>query len=69
MSFKAVKVPAGGRQTLHHNNRSREEVDVPLGTTAFVSGRRIYKLNVFAMRSLNTILTFTYLDVISLLSI
>lgn len=40
----AVKVPAGRRQTLRYDDGSGEELDVPLGTTAFVSGQNMYNL-------------------------
>ena len=38
-SLMAVKVPAGRRQTLRYDDGTGEEMDVPLGTTAFVSGQ------------------------------
>ncbi|KAF2667559.1 Clavaminate synthase-like protein [Microthyrium microscopicum] len=38
----AVKVPAGRRQTLRYDDGTGEELDVPLGTTAFVSGYAMY---------------------------
>ncbi|APA06693.1 hypothetical protein SS1G_04722 [Sclerotinia sclerotiorum 1980 UF-70] len=41
-SLMAVKVPAGRRQTLRYDDGSGEEMDVPLGTTAFVSGQNMY---------------------------
>jgi alpha-ketoglutarate-dependent taurine dioxygenase len=40
----AVKVPKGRRQTLRYDDGSGEELDVPLGTTAFVSGQNMYEL-------------------------
>lgn len=43
-SLMAVKVPAGRRQTLRYDDGTGEEMDVPLGTTAFVSGYRMYEL-------------------------
>lgn len=43
-SLMAVKVPAGRRQTLRYDDGTGEEMDVPLGTTAFVSGERMYDL-------------------------
>ena len=43
-SLMAVKVPAGRRQTLRYDDGTGEEMDVPLGTTAFVSGQRMYEL-------------------------
>jgi xanthine dioxygenase len=38
----AVSVPKGRRQTLRYDDGSDEELDVPLGTTAFVSGYEMY---------------------------
>lgn len=43
-SLMAVKVPAGRRQTLRYDDGTGEEMDVPLGTTAFVSGQKMYEL-------------------------
>jgi alpha-ketoglutarate-dependent taurine dioxygenase len=43
-SLMAVKVPAGRRQTLRYDDGTGEEMDVPLGTTAFISGERMYDL-------------------------
>ena len=43
-SLMAVKVPAGRRQTLRYDDGSGEEMDVPLGTTAFVSGQKMYEM-------------------------
>lgn len=43
-SLMAVKVPAGRRQTLRYDDNSGDTLDVPLGTTAFVSGQRMYNL-------------------------
>ncbi|KAL4948793.1 hypothetical protein BDW69DRAFT_175766 [Aspergillus filifer] len=40
----AVNVPKGRRQTLRYDDGSGEELDVPLGTTAFVSGERMFDL-------------------------
>ena len=40
----AVSVPAGRRQTLRYDDGTGEELDVPLGTTAFVSGYRMYDI-------------------------
>lgn len=40
----AVKVPAGRRQTLRYDDGTGDELDVPLGTTAFVSGQNMYEL-------------------------
>ena len=39
----AVSVPKGRRQTLRYDDGTGEELDVPLGTTAFVSGYEMYK--------------------------
>jgi alpha-ketoglutarate-dependent taurine dioxygenase len=38
----AVNVPKGRRQTLLYDDGSDETMDVPLGTTAFVSGQQMY---------------------------
>lgn len=40
----AVNVPKGRRQTLLYDDGSDETMDVPLGTTAFVSGQRMFAL-------------------------
>lgn len=40
----AVKVPKGRRQTLRYDDGSGDELSVPLGTTAFVSGQNMYEL-------------------------
>ncbi|KAI9925843.1 hypothetical protein ASPWEDRAFT_173932 [Aspergillus wentii DTO 134E9] len=40
----AVTVPKGRRQTLLYDDGSGETLDVPLGTTAFVSGERMYEI-------------------------
>lgn len=38
----AVRVPAGRRQTCRYDDGSGDALDVPLGTTAFVSGEAMY---------------------------
>ncbi|OIW32154.1 alpha-ketoglutarate dependent xanthine dioxygenase [Coniochaeta ligniaria NRRL 30616] len=38
----AVQVPKGRRQTLRYDDGTGDELDVPLGTTAFVSGEAMY---------------------------
>ena len=43
-SLMAVQVPAGRRQTLRYDDGTGEELDVPLGTTAFVSGYKMFDL-------------------------
>jgi len=43
-SLMAVKVPSGRRQKVRYDDNSGDELDVPLGTTAFVSGYRMYDL-------------------------
>ncbi|KAL2061289.1 hypothetical protein VTL71DRAFT_7562 [Oculimacula yallundae] len=43
-SLIAIKVPAGRRQTLRYDDGTGEEMDVPLGTTAFVSGQNMYNI-------------------------
>ncbi|KAF2401474.1 Clavaminate synthase-like protein [Trichodelitschia bisporula] len=40
----AVKVPAGRRQIVRYDDGSGEELDVPLGTTAFSNGETTYTL-------------------------
>lgn len=39
----AVKVPKGRRQTLLYDDGSGETLDLPLGTTAFVSGQQMFE--------------------------
>ncbi|KAL9062483.1 MAG: hypothetical protein Q9157_008882 [Trypethelium eluteriae] len=41
-SLLAVSVPKGRRQTLRYDDGTGDELDVPLGTTAFVSGYEMY---------------------------
>ncbi|PNS15292.1 hypothetical protein CAC42_5463 [Sphaceloma murrayae] len=41
-SLLAVRVPGGRKQTLRYDDGSGEELSVPLGTTAFVSGYEMY---------------------------
>jgi len=43
-SLMAVQVPAGRRQTVRYDDGTGDELDVPLGTTAFVSGQQMYEL-------------------------
>ncbi|KAB8077893.1 hypothetical protein BDV29DRAFT_197902 [Aspergillus leporis] len=43
-SLLAVQVPKGRRQTLRYDDGSNETMNVPLGTTAFVSGERMFEL-------------------------
>jgi len=43
-TLMAVSVPKGRRQTLRYDDGTGEKMDVPLGTTAFVSGYRMYDL-------------------------
>lgn len=43
-SLIAIKVPKGRRQTVRYDDGSGEEMDVPLGTTAFISGYRMFEL-------------------------
>jgi alpha-ketoglutarate-dependent taurine dioxygenase len=42
-SLLAVRVPKGRTQTLRYDDGSGEEMEVPLGTTAFVSGELMYE--------------------------
>lgn len=39
----AVKVPGGRRQTCRYDDGTGDELDVPLGTTAFVSGYQMFE--------------------------
>jgi hypothetical protein len=43
-TLMAVNVPKGRRQTLLYDDGTGETMDVPLGTTAFVSGERMFEL-------------------------
>lgn len=43
-SLMAVAVPKGGRQKLRYDDGTGDELDVPLGTTAFVSGYTMYDI-------------------------
>ncbi|WFC97286.1 hypothetical protein MBRA1_003952a, partial [Malassezia brasiliensis] len=43
-TLMAVSVPAGRRQTLLYDDGTGDKLDVPLGTTAFVSGETMYDL-------------------------
>lgn len=43
-SLMAVKVPQGRRQTVRYDDGTGDELEVPLGTTAFVSGYQMYDL-------------------------
>lgn len=43
-SLLAVSVPKGRTQTLRYDDGSGDELQVPLGTTAFVSGYRMYDI-------------------------
>lgn len=43
-TLQAVSVPKGRRQTLRYDDGTGDELDVPLGTTAFVSGYKMYDL-------------------------
>ncbi|WFD43614.1 hypothetical protein MPSI1_002277 [Malassezia psittaci] len=40
----AVRVPGGRKQTLLYDDGTGEEMEVPLGTTAFVSGETMYNI-------------------------
>ncbi|KAH6651686.1 TfdA family taurine catabolism dioxygenase TauD [Truncatella angustata] len=40
----AVKVPGGRRQTCRYDDGTGDELDVPLGTTAFISGYSMYDI-------------------------
>lgn len=43
-SLLAVSVPKGRRQTLRYDDGTGDELDVPLGTTAFASGYKMFDL-------------------------
>lgn len=43
-SLMAVSVPKGRRQTLRYDDGTGDELDVPLGTTAFVSSYKMYDI-------------------------
>lgn len=43
-SLLAVKVPSGRRQTLRYDDGTNETMDVPLGTTAFATGAKMYDI-------------------------
>ena len=43
-SLMAVSVPAGRRQILRYDDGTGDELDVPLGTTAFVSSYNMYDI-------------------------
>jgi xanthine dioxygenase len=43
-SLLAVSVPRGRRQTVRYDDNTGDELDVPLGTTAFVSGYNMYDI-------------------------
>ena len=43
-SLLAVKVPSGRTQTLRYDDASNQTLQVPLGTTAFVSGYKMFHL-------------------------
>ena len=43
-TLMAVSVPRGRRQTLRYDDGTGDELDVPLGTTAFVSGYTMYDI-------------------------
>ena len=43
-SLMAVSVPKGRRQTLRYDDGTGDELDVPLGTTAFVSSYNMYDI-------------------------
>ena len=43
-TLMAVSVPSGRRQTLRYDDGTGDSLDVPLGTTAFVSGYTMYDI-------------------------
>jgi len=40
----AIRVPTGPEQTVRYDDGSGDELSVPLGTTAFVSGKTIFDI-------------------------
>jgi xanthine dioxygenase len=42
-TLQAIRVPAGRRQIVRYDDGTGDELDVPLGTTAFASGYQMYK--------------------------
>ncbi|KAJ3096073.1 hypothetical protein HDU96_000889 [Phlyctochytrium bullatum] len=43
-TLHAIKVPAGPAQTLRYDDGTGDELEVPLGTTAFVSGAQMFDI-------------------------
>jgi len=43
-TLMAVKVPGGRRQTLRYDDGTDDKITVPLGTTAFVSGEKMFDI-------------------------
>ena len=39
-----ITVPKGDRQTVRYDDGTKDELSVPLGTTAFISGRTMFEL-------------------------
>ncbi|KDQ15603.1 hypothetical protein BOTBODRAFT_54500 [Botryobasidium botryosum FD-172 SS1] len=48
----ALKVPRGENQTLRYDDGTGDELDVPLGTTAFVSGKTMFDILPAELKSL-----------------
>jgi len=48
----SIKVPQGARQTCRYDDGTGDELDVPLGTTAFVSGKTMFNLLPAQLKSL-----------------
>jgi xanthine dioxygenase len=42
-TLQAIRVPAGRTQTVRYDDGTGDEMQVPLGTTAFVSGEQMYE--------------------------
>ncbi|KAF9535619.1 Clavaminate synthase-like protein [Crepidotus variabilis] len=55
-----LKVPRGPLQTVRYGDGSRDELPVPLGTTAFVSGKIMFDILSDTMKSLAVRATATY---------
>jgi hypothetical protein len=48
----SVKVPGGERQTVRYDDGTSDELEVPLGTTAFVSGATMFDILPRELKSL-----------------
>ena len=48
----AIRVPTGPNQTVRYDDGSGDELSVPLGTTAFVSGKTIFDILPWELKNL-----------------